>query len=122
MEFILDTDASDTGIGTVLSQVHNGQEKVIGYASRTLNTSERNYSKTKRQMLALVNGRYCIAVADERTGQVVRWLEKLGEFDFKNQSRLGRRHGNAEGLFRRPQETDSELPVVGTVTTESFSN
>lgn len=54
IEFILDTDASDTGIGAVLSQVHDGQEKVIAYASRTLNTSERNYSTAKRQMLTLV--------------------------------------------------------------------
>ena len=72
--------------------------------------------------LSQKNGPYCTAVADESTRQVARWLENLGEFDFKNQSRLGRRHGNAEGLFRWPPEPDSELPVVGTVTTESFSN
>ena len=34
--FILDTDASLTGIGAVLSQVINGQEKVLGYASKAL--------------------------------------------------------------------------------------
>ena len=32
--FILDTDASNTGIGAVLSQIQEGHEKVISYASR----------------------------------------------------------------------------------------
>jgi hypothetical protein len=37
-EFYLDTDASDTAIGAVLSQVQDGQMKVISYGSRTLNS------------------------------------------------------------------------------------
>lgn len=31
--FLLDTDASDIGIGAVLSQVEGGQEKAIAYTS-----------------------------------------------------------------------------------------
>ena len=33
-EFILDTDARDMTIGVVLSQMQDGFEKVIAYASR----------------------------------------------------------------------------------------
>ena len=39
-EFYLDTDASNTVIGAVLSQVQDGQTKVIYYGSRTLNKTE----------------------------------------------------------------------------------
>ena len=37
--FVLDTDASDTGIGAVLSQIQDGNEKVISYASRMFTVS-----------------------------------------------------------------------------------
>ena len=53
--FILDTDASDTAIGAVLSQMQGGQEKVIAYASRTLSKSERKYCVTKKELLAVVH-------------------------------------------------------------------
>ena len=42
--FILDADASDMGIGAVLSQVgEDGTERVIAYGSRLLSKPERNY-------------------------------------------------------------------------------
>jgi hypothetical protein len=40
--FTLDTDASSTSIGAVLSQRQGDSENVICYASRTLTKSERN--------------------------------------------------------------------------------
>lgn len=53
-EFILDTDASDFGIGGVIFQVQDGQERVIVYTSRTLTKSERKYSTTRKELLAMV--------------------------------------------------------------------
>ena len=35
-------------------------------------------------------------------GQMARWLEILGTYNFKIQHRPGRRHGNADGMSRRP--------------------
>ena len=35
-------------------------------------------------------------------GQVARWVEKLQSFDFSAIHRLGKQHGNADGLSRQP--------------------
>ena len=51
---MLDTDASDHGVGAVLSQLQDGVEKPIAFASRTLSKSERNYGVTRRELLAIV--------------------------------------------------------------------
>ena len=47
--FILDTDASDTAIGAVLSQTHDGEERVISYASRCLTIAKRKYCVTRKE-------------------------------------------------------------------------
>ena len=54
-EFILDTDASKNNIGVVLSQKQNGKERVVSYGSRTLSKAERQYSLTKKEMLAVTH-------------------------------------------------------------------
>ena len=53
-KFTLDTDASEKGIGAVLSQEQNGQERVAAYFSRSLNRRERNYCVTRKELLAVV--------------------------------------------------------------------
>ena len=54
--YYLDTDASEFGLGVVLSQEQDGEEHVISYASRSLNTAERRYSITRKELLAVVFG------------------------------------------------------------------
>ena len=51
-ECVLETDASDYGLGAVITQ----QGKPIAYASRTLTETERRYSQLEKECLALVFG------------------------------------------------------------------
>ncbi len=52
--FVLYTDASALGLGAVLMQPdESGKNRVIGYASRTLNPGESNYSVTHQETLAV---------------------------------------------------------------------
>ena len=122
--FILDTDASDTGIGGVLSQVDGeGRERVIAYGSRLLTKPERQYCVTRRELLAVVTfiqqyrpylvcRRFTLCTDHgsltwlrnfkEPEGQLARWLERLQELDFEVVHRRGTVHGNADSLSRLP--------------------
>lgn len=122
--FLLDTDASDVGIGAVLSQKDDeGQERVVAFASRSLSKTERKYCVTRRELLAVVVftqhfhpyllGREFTLRTDHGSltwlqsfrdpeGQLARWLEKLQQFNFNIIHRQGKRHQNADALSRLP--------------------
>ena len=53
--FILDTDASDMGMGAVLSHVNDsGAERVVAYASCTLSRAEQRYCVTRKELFAVI--------------------------------------------------------------------
>ncbi|GBM62391.1 Transposon Ty3-I Gag-Pol polyprotein [Araneus ventricosus] len=122
-DFILDTDASNEGIGAVLSQNTGNEERVIAYFSKSLGKPERNYCVTRKELLAIVKslehfhhylyGRKFLLRTDhaslrwllnfkEPEGQIARWIQRLQEYDFEIQHRKGTSHGNADALSRRP--------------------
>ena len=119
--FILDTDASAYAIGGQLSQVVDGVERVVAYASQTLSKSQRNYCTTNRELLAVVQmirhyrhylyGRKFLLRTDHSSlrwllnykdadGMLSRWLTRLSEYDFEIEYRPGKQHLNADGLSR----------------------
>jgi hypothetical protein len=121
--FILDTDASQYAIGAVLSQLQEGVERPVAYASRKLSKAEVNYCVTRTELLAIVYflkyfhhyllGRRFQVRTDhaalqwlrhvqEPVGQQARWIGYMEEFDFDIVHRPGLRHGNADAMSRRP--------------------
>jgi len=122
-QMILDTDASNVGIGCVLSQVQDGVEKVLAYGSKCLSKEERNYCTTRLELLAIVTftcqfrhyllGRPILVRTDHSSlrwlvhmknaeGQLARWFEKLAEYNMTIEHRPGKEHSNADGMSRRP--------------------
>ena len=55
-QFVLRTEACDTGLGAVLLQEHDEIVCPVAYASRKLSKAERNYTVTERECLAHVFG------------------------------------------------------------------
>jgi hypothetical protein len=53
LPFILTTDTSKTDVGVIFSQVQDGIEKPIGYASRQKNKAEQAHSTSESEILAL---------------------------------------------------------------------
>ncbi|KAL3691906.1 hypothetical protein R1sor_005557 [Riccia sorocarpa] len=104
MIFHVHTDASGVAVGAVLAQPQDPKiDLPIYFASRTLNKSEKDYSTTEREALAMVyvmkkfksylQGNKFVFFVDHQaltyivnkvhiTGRIARWLLLLQEFDF----------------------------------------
>ena len=124
-QFVLQTDASDVGLGAVLTQIDgNENERVVSYASRTLSDCEKNYSATEKELLAVVFaveyfrvyllGRKFLLLTDhialrwlhstEPKGRRARWIMDLQEYEFEVHHRPGTQNSNADALSRLPQK------------------
>ena len=122
-KFILDTDASNSAVGAVLSQIQDNKERVIAYMSKSMNVHERAYCITRKELLAVVTalkhfhsylyGQSVLLRTDNAavswmrtlklpTGQVARWLQELNTYNLEVIHRGGRSHSNADALSRMP--------------------
>ncbi len=136
--FIVDSDWSQEcgAIGGVLSQVQDGEERVILFGGRKLSPAERKYGSNKGEMCAVIHflraWRYYlqfrrfrlrtdhqalkwIRTMEEPQGMILRWLDILANYQFEPEFRAGRKHGNADALSRAPhlrEPTPRELAAT----------
>ena len=136
------TDASDVGLGAVLSQLHDDGERVVSCASSTLTAAQRRYSVTEREALACVWaverwhkylwGRTFVLRTDHqalrsllttrgigRAGmRISRWASRLMVYSFRVEHVRGGEN-TADALSRLPapvtEATDDESITVAAV-------
>ncbi|CAH8664376.1 unnamed protein product [Schistosoma haematobium] len=124
--FTVATDASDHGIGAVLSQA----DRVVEYASRVLTPAEQKYSTIEKECLAIVwavekwrpylLGRRLhietdhkplqwLKTARDPRGKLARWMIRLQEYDFSIGHVPGKENVMADYLSRPDMEADLPL-------------
>ena len=136
--FILETDASLKGLGTVLSQKGDDNKvRVIAYASQSLWPSEksrRDYSSAKIELMALKwsicnkfkdyllgskftvftdNNPLCYIKSSKLGAAQIRWLSELTLYNFDIIYRTGKSNLVADALSHHPEveeETERETP------------
>ncbi|KAM9991285.1 hypothetical protein ACTFIZ_004690 [Dictyostelium cf. discoideum] len=119
--FIIETDASDLGIGAVIKQKHG----IISFYSRSIRGSEVNYSTSEKECLAVVESLehfHCIIGTSEVTvvtdniaistlkserskiknKKLVKWQLKLAEHNVNLVYRSGKENIIADCLSRAP--------------------
>ena len=130
-DFILAVDALDIYIGGILHQMQGDRDRVIAYASRTLNKAEKNYCVTEKEMLAI---RYFIEYfrqyllgmrfrvrsdhqaliwifrLKEPKGKIARRLEILSRYDFSIEYRPGKKQDHCDALSRCENLRHCECP------------
>lgn len=119
--FIIQCDASSSGVGAVICQKVDNAEQPIAYLSRKLNDRESKYSTSERELLSIVHaiekfrpyidGTHFTVVTDHSAlqwlhkmkdphGRLARWAMKLQQFSFDIIHRPGKSHIVPDALSR----------------------
>ena len=134
-EFILQTDASDRGIGAVLSQQDNdGVDHPISFYSRKLLPHEERYATVEKECLAIkaaveafkvyLLGHHFTITTDhwalewlskvhDKNARLARWSIALEPYNFDIVYRKGTANANVDGLSHA-YEDDSLTPLINT--------
>lgn len=119
--FLVQTDASDVGLGAVLLQDEDGVRLPVMYASRKLSKTERNYSVIEKECLGIVwalqkfekylYGREFVLETDHRplmylqrsklaNSRLMRWSLLIQPYRFRIEAIKGRDNVGADYLSR----------------------
>lgn len=132
LPFQLRCHASAVGLGAVLSQVSGTQEKVVAYASRTLNDPEKRYAQSEKECLAAVwsilkfrpylEGTKFTLFSDAPgirllkrgqliAGRIANWALEVQSYEFEVENEKGRA-GYTSGALARSNETEETQAEV----------
>jgi len=99
------------------------EKVVVAYYSKSLSPTEQHYCTTRKELLAVIESvkhfqphlyarpfrlrtdhasLIWLCKRAEPSSQVARRLEILAEFSYRIEHRLGKKHGNADGLSQQP--------------------
>ena len=146
--FYLQTDASSTGAGAVLTQEVEGSKKhkPVAYFSCTFSPAESNYNIYEKEFLAVIKAienwrahliwteKPFIIEMDHKnltywkepkklTGRTARWHEKLQDYNFKIIHIAGKSNGPADALSRMHQKGEDEIPkLTPLISPDAFLN
>lgn len=131
--FIVETNATNDGLGAVLSQEQDGKRRVIAFASRRLRPPKnmQNYSSRKLELLALkwavtekfrsylLGSEFAVYTDNNplshlqtaKLGAVEqRWAAELALFKLTIKYRPGRANGNADAISRATHSLREHTP------------
>ena len=119
LEFKLQTDWQLQAVAAILSQVEEGEEHPVAFASKQLTKGQRNWSASEVECYAVVWAmkkfrpylccnhfsletdhqalKYLMTTSD-LTEKLARWSLRLQEYDFEIKHRPGSANTNADGL------------------------
>ena len=126
---VLACDASQYGIGAVLSHVIDNEERPVAYISRTLSAAEKNYSQIEKEALAIIfavkklhpylYGRHFVIESDHKplsfllgeataipqmaSSRIQRWALTLAAYQYTIKYKPGKHLGNADAFSRLPR-------------------
>uniref|UniRef100_A0A3Q3FKI6 Gypsy retrotransposon integrase-like protein 1 n=1 Tax=Kryptolebias marmoratus TaxID=37003 RepID=A0A3Q3FKI6_KRYMA len=127
LQFILEVDASDSGVEAILSQRSSEDNKVhpCAYFSRRLTPAEKNYDVGNRELLAIklaleewrhwLEGCAVPFIIWTDHKNLARWSRFFGRFNFTITYRPGSKNVKPDALSRlwaSPDSSEEEEPII----------